>query len=239
MPRVHTTNAEAPSSSATTEMDNPCHCCENRDQFSKRDVDAAPDRREDESEQDSDAAIQRAINRHSNKVRPCINGTVHQHGPHYVCTSCSSLANTYLRSKGNPLLHGGYPPMQGQRYFPLCQDCLPVAKISSHDRNCLCDCLRIDLCFQCKRDYLDIAATRRDTEVRRRMEFVPVGGENPDGVFMKPVMRCICGNEKVVIRNPMNYHLRCAGCRALVPVTSHRAWDPIARDFIVFPNPGA
>lgn len=237
MPRAQTTNPRAPIIRLTTvfnkKSDPAPKCCEDRDLFSSNNIDAAIDRGDHESDQDSDVVHLSTIHQHSKKVFSCSNAAAHPNEPHYTCTSCASLTNTYLRVNHNALLEGGIPPMKGQRFFPLCHSCMQVAKASGN-RGCKCNYLGKELCFQCKRNYLEIATARRDSEVDSRLGFRSVGDKKPKVLFMKPVFKCICGNEKIEIKDEMECTLRCAGCEGLVTMMSGRVWDPLARDFMTF-----
>lgn len=170
---------------------------------------------------------------HSKEVSPCSNAAAHQNGPHYICTSCSSLANTYLRKDPHGLLLSGHPFVKGQRFFPLCKKCVKKAGVSAK-QGCLCDCLDETLCFNCKRDKLYLAAAKRDAEVERvRLGFGPWGEmARSKWDFMRPVLRCICGEEELEVGDGREGVLRCAGCEGTVMKTGDRVWDPFAREFV-------
>lgn len=237
MPRARTTNPRAPrshESTATNESNPAPQCCEDIDLFSEIDIDAAIDRLDDESdesEDDGDVVLLSTIHRHSEQVSSCSNVDAHQNEPHYTCTSCSSLANTYLRNGHNVLLEGGNPPLQGERFFPLCSDCERVAKKSAANRGCVCDYRDQNLCFKCKLELLAKGAAKRDAEVNSRLGFIPAGSKQSEVLFLKPVLRCICGSERIEAKDKSQCTLRCAVCEGLVPMISGRAWDPLARDF--------
>lgn len=170
---------------------------------------------------------------HSVKVSPCSNAAAHQNGPHYICTNCSSVANTYLRNDPDGLLHSGHPFIKGQRFFPLCQKCVKKAGESAK-QGCYCDCLDETLCFKCKREKLYLATAKRDAEVQRvRLGFGPWGkkaGHRFD--FMRPILSCICGEEKLELGDGREGFLRCAGCEGTVMKTGGQVWDPFAREFV-------
>lgn len=190
------------------------------------------------------------IPQHSTETFHCCNVAAHQDGQkHYVCKICANLANTYIRETPNALLHRELPLTtiaQGQRFFPLCKSCTGVAK-ESVNQGCICDCLGQALCFKCKCDFLETAAARRDAEVDHRFGFVPCGenAENPKSkfLFMKPVLKCICGEDTVVVADGVGdaggggggggegILLRCAGCEGTVKKTAAGVWDPLTREF--------
>lgn len=174
---------------------------------------------------------------HSKEVSPCSNAAAHQDGPHYICTNCSSLANTYLRKDPYGLLHSGHPFIKGQRFFPLCKECVKEA-VKSAKQGCLCDCLDETLCFKCKRDKLYLATAKRDAEVERvRLGFGPWGEMVGNKCqFMGPVLSCICGEEKLEVGDRREGVLRCAGCGGTVMKTGGRVWEPFAREFVKFEN---
>lgn len=60
--------------------------------------------------------------------------------------------------------------------------------------------------------------------------------ENPKSkcLFMKPVLRCICGNRVAEGGDGGEGILRCAGCEGTVNLTAAGAWDPLIREFVVF-----
>lgn len=242
MPRARSINLGAPSSheSTATNESNPApQCCENRDLFSENNIDAAIDRLDDESdesEEDDDVILLSTIHRHSEQVFACSNTAAHQNEPHYTCTSCASLANTYLRNTSNELLEGGTPPMQGARFFPLCFDCAAVAKKSSANQGCLCDYRDQDLCFKCKLELLEKGAAKRDAEVDSRLGFLPAGIKQSEVLFVTPILKCICGSERISTQDRLQCTLRCAACEGIVPLISGRAWDPLARDFKFLPQ---
>lgn len=104
------------------------HCNENCNHFSEPNVEEILN---DEPGQFSPAAPQ-----HSKNVSPCSNAAAHR-GPHFICTHCSSLADTYLRNEPHGLLHGGHPARKGQRFFLLCKECKEEAQKSAK-QGCSC-----------------------------------------------------------------------------------------------------
>lgn len=170
---------------------------------------------------------------HSKEVSPCSNAAAHQNEPHYICRNCSSLANAYLRKDPYGLLHSGHPFIKGQRFFPLCKECVKDA-VKSAKQGCLCDCLDETLCFKCKRDKLHLATAKRDAEVERvRLGFGPcreMAGNKWQ--FMRPILSCICGEEELEVGDGIEGVLRCAGCEGTVMKTGGQVWDPFAREFI-------
>lgn len=218
-------------------------CDEDCNLFSCENIDDALARLDNETDQDSDADQDDepdelpTIPQHSTEVFHCCNLAAHQDGHHYVCRVCASLASTYLRQTPNALLDGGpRSTPQGQRFFPLCHNCSRAAKASGN-QGCTCDCLDQALCFQCKHDRLETAAARRDAEVNRRLGFAPFGekvrGPEFKCRFLKPILKCICGSEKVEIGNGERGILRCAGCTGTVLKDDGRVWDPLAKAFVV------
>ena len=169
----------------------------------------------------------------SKEVSPCSNAAAHQNGPHYICTNCSLLANTYLQKDPHGLLHSGHPFIKGQRFFPLCKKCIKKAGESAK-QGCLCDCLDETLCFKCKRDKLYLATAKRDAEVERvRLGFGPWGETARNKwQFMRPVLSCVCGEEELEVGDGKEGVLRCAGCEGTVMKTGGRVWDPFARAFV-------
>lgn len=170
---------------------------------------------------------------HSKEVSPCSNAAAHQNGPHYICTNCSSLANTYLRNDPEGLLHSGHPFIKSQRFFPLCKKCVKKA-VESAKQGCFCDCLDETLCFKCKRDKLYLATAKRDAEVERvRLGFAPWGEmARNKWQFMKPVISCVCGKEEFEVGDGREGVLRCAGCEGTVMKKDGQVWDPFARGFV-------
>lgn len=168
---------------------------------------------------------------HSKYALPCSNVAAHQERTHYICTNCSSLADTYLRNDPHGLLRGGHPARKGQRFFQLCKECKKVARESAKQG---CFCFDPTLCFQCKCDKLQFATARRDAEVEHsRLGFVP-SGEMVDGEwrFMRPVLNCLCWEEKLDVGDGTEGILRCAGCEGTVIKTDGRVWDPFAGEFV-------
>lgn len=250
-----TTIPVAPGSPESTATNPARQCCEHGNLFSEKDIDAAIDRLDeesdesdesgesgesDESEGDGDVVslgAMTAIHRHSEQVFVCSNADAHQNEPHYICTSCASLANIYLSNIPNELLEGGTPPMQGKRFFPLCSDCAIAANHSPANRGCVCDYRDQNLCFKCKLELLGKGAAKRDAEVNSRLGFIPAGNKESEVLFVTPVLKCICGNENIWTQDDgLQCTLRCAACEGIVPMISGRAWDPLARGYKVFPK---
>lgn len=194
----------------------------------------------DDNFQDEPGKLTKIPQQHSSETFHCCNVAAHQDGHHYVCRICATLANTYIRETPNALLQSGELPLttvQGhQRFFPLCKNCSHLAKESAN-LGCICDCLGQALCFKCKCDLLETAAARRDAEVDHRLGFVPCGekAENAksQSLFMRPVLRCICGGDKVPDGGDGGQGiLRCAGCEGTVKKTAAGVWDPLTREFV-------
>lgn len=127
--------------------------------------------------------------------------------------------------------------MQGKRLFHLCSDCEAVAKKSSANPGCVCDYRDQKLCFKCKLELLGKGAAKRDAEVNRRLGFIlagliPAGNKPSEVLFMKPVLKCICGNEIIGAKDEEQGILRCAACEGIVPTNDGWAWDPLAEDFV-------
>ncbi|MCJ1349246.1 hypothetical protein MMC31_007482 [Peltigera leucophlebia] len=231
--------AESPTKSATKAQSNPVpKCCEDWDQFSGPNLEDILASLDDESGEDSDNSVHNepvklpTIPHHSLELFHCCNLTAHKDRRHYVCRICATLASAYLRDTPNALLNSGNPStLQGQRFFPLCEVCTREA-IASANQGCVCDCLDQALCFECKRDMLESAAARRDAEINHRLGFVPLGKEGRDKLFLKPVLRCICGIEEVGGDGEEGI-FRCAGCRGTVIKTGGRVWDPLIGDYVV------
>ena len=239
MPRARTTNPRVPRSheSTTTDESNLApQCCEDSELFSENNIDAAIDRLDDEAEEDDDVVLLSTIHLHSEQVFACSNVAAHQNKPYYTCTSCALLANTYLRNTPNELLEGGTPPLQGKRFFPLCVDCAAVAKKSSAARGCVCDYEYKDLCFKCKLELLEKGAAKRDAEVDSRLGFFSAEKKQSEVLFVTPVLKCICGSDRISTQARLQCTLRCAACEGIVPLISGRAWDPLAKDFESLPE---
>lgn len=217
-------------------------CDEDCNLFSRENIDDALARLDNETDQDSDADEDDepdelpTIPQHSTEVFHCCNLAAHQDGHHYVCRACASLASTYLRETPNaPLDRGTRFTPQGQRFFPLCHNCTQAAEASGN-QGCICNCLDQALCFKCKRDRLEAAAARRDAEVDRRLGFAPFGeirGSESKCRFLKPILKCICGSEKVEIGNGEGGILRCAGCTGTVVKVAGRVWDALTGTYVV------
>lgn len=218
-------------------------CGEDCNLFSGENIDDVLDFLRNESEQDSNADLDDepdelpTIPGHSTEVFHCCNVAAHQGEHHYVCRICASLASTYLRETPSALLDGGpRSTPQGQRFLPLCKKCTRAAKASGN-QGCICDCLGQALCFQCKRDRLETAAARRDAEVNWRLGFVPwgekAGDKESEYLFMKPILKCVCGSEKVEVEDGEEGILRCAGCEGTVVKIGGQVWDPVRRGFVV------
>lgn len=224
--------------STATNKSNPSpQCCEDNNLFTENNTDAAIDRLADESEEDGgDVVFVGTIYRHSEPVFACSNAEAHPNGPHYTCKSCVSLANTYLGNTPNQLLDGGTPPMQGKRFFPLCFECAGVAKRSSTNEGCVCDYRDQDLCFRCKLELLERGAAKRDAEVKSRLGFVPAGTKKSDVLFVKPILKCMCGNENLYLQDGLQCTLCCVVCDGIVSMIGGEAWDPLAMDYKSFPE---
>lgn len=237
--------ARGPTTRATKNESKPVpQCSEDWDLRLGQNIEDALGSLDNESDQDSDYSFDDEpgnlpnIHQHSRETFHCCNVAAHQDGQHYVCKICATLANTYIRETPNSLLHSQLPlTAQGQRFFPLCKKCTRAAKESTN-QGCICDCLGQALCFKCKCDLLETAAARRDAEVDHRLAFVPCGeqAENPKSkyLFMKPVLRCICGDRVDEVGDEGEGILRCAGCEGTVNQTTAGAWDPLTRKFVVF-----
>lgn len=229
MPRARVEKRKAPKTCdakrhVTKKKSNPAYrCSEDCDLFSYQNIDNIL---EDESGQLPMSP------QHSKEIFPCSNAAAHRDGPHYTCTSCSSLSNTHLRNTPNALLYGGHPSIHGQRFFPLCVRCTQAARTSANQG---CICLQRTFCFQCKCDRLKSAAAKRDAEVERtRLGFVPCGEKVDDKwLSVRPILKCLCGHEKVEVGDGKEGILRCAGCEGTVTKTNGRVWDPFARDFVI------
>lgn len=236
--------AGIPATRATKNQSNPVpKCSEDCDLLLGQNIDDILVRLDNESRQDSNNDVHDQpgklpnIPQHSTEIFHCCNVAAHPDGKHYVCRICAILANKYLRETPNALLNGGLPSTPySQRFFGLCKKCTRVAK-ASVNQGCICDCLGQALCFNCKRDLLETAAARRDAEVDHRLGFVPWGGkagnQEPEYLFMKPVLRCMCGDEVVKGGDGGEGILRCAGCEGTVIKTGGRVWDPLTSDFVV------
>lgn len=181
---------------------------------------------------DKSGQLPLAAPQHSKEVSPCSNAAAHQ-GPHYICTNCSSLADTYLRNEPHGLLRGGHPARKGQRFFLLCKTCKDEAQRSSK-QGCFCFDRTSSLCFQCKSDKLAFAAAKRDAEVEyNRLAFVPWGAMVDDKwLFMRPVLNCLCGKEELEIGDGQDGIMRCAGCEGTVTKTGGQVWDPFVDEFV-------
>lgn len=223
--------ARGPTTRATKNESKPVpKCSEDWDLRPSQNIEDALDSLDNESGQDSDDSFDDepgklpTIPQHSTEIFHCSNVAAHQDGQHYVCRTCATLANKFIRETPNALLHSQLPLIaQGQRFFPLCEKCTRAAKESAK-QGCICDCLGQALCFKCKCDLLETAAARRDAEVDHRLGFVPCGeqAENPKSkyLFMKPVLRCICRDKVAEGGDGGEGILRCAGCEGTVNQTA-------------------
>lgn len=223
MPRGKAPKSRAARATKNTKKEKAPQCSEECDMFSGQNID---DLLESLNDQDFDPDLDEELDKlptipqHSEELYHCCNVAAHQDRRHYVCKFCASLASTYLRKPPNALLHGGPPSIsQSQRFFPLCKKCT-VAAQASGNQGCICDCLGQALCFQCKRDSLELAAAKCDVELKSRLAFVPcgekAGDEESEFLFMKPVFKCICGSEDVEGGDGGKGVMRCAGCEGTV-----------------------
>ena len=51
-------------------------------------------------------------------------------------------------------------------------------------------------------------------------------------LFMRPILRCFCGEEDLDLGDGMEGFLRCAGCEGIVIKTAGQVWDPFAKEFV-------
>lgn len=273
-------------------------CNEDRTIFSKDlDLDAILSHDDDDHDHDHDHDDDNVSGHdlpepapHSKKLFPCSNAAAHQNQAgnyyhHYVCTNCSSLANAYLRKDPHGFLHSGHPFVKGQRFFPLCKECIDDAAAAAtaaaaaaveeqsttttttntttsttkQQQGCSCgDFLDETLCFKCKRAKINLATAKRDAEVERvKLGFAPWEDDNmmafgntnnnnnnnksqsqsqSQSLFMRPILRCVCGEEDLDLGNGQEGFLRCAGCEGIVIKMAGRVWDPFAKDFVKIEN---